>query len=224
MITIFMLTKNDVTIPEAFAVYDEVAAAYTAEELPYVGFKNIGHPLEDLRKLGAKIVGDGRRLVIEIVGSSAASEREAAQLAVELGAELLIGGTHTDAVLPIIAGSPVRYHPTVGDPGTEAGRLHGTVAGIAAEATELLATDGVAGVMLLGYRFVGDVPALLGAIPRIPGLRIVNAGSVDSRDRIRALSDLGYWAFTIGSAVLDRSLPAGPTLADQLRWVIETAA
>jgi hypothetical protein len=201
-----------------------VAAAFTAEQLPYVGFKNIGHPLDELRKLGAKIVGDGRRLVIEIVGSSAANEREAAQLAVELGAELLIGGTHTAAVLPIIAGSAVRYHPTVGDPGTEGGLLHGTVAGIAAEASALHATDGVTGVMLLGYRFVGDVPALLTAVARIRGLRVVNAGSVDNRDRIRALADLGYWAFTIGSAVLDHLLPAGPTPAEQLRWVIETAA
>jgi hypothetical protein len=224
MITIFMLTKDDVTIPEADAVYAEVAAAFSPEELPYVGFKNIGHPLEDLRALGAKIVGDGRRLVIEIVGSSAASECEAAELAVELGADLLIGGTHTGAVLPVIAGSAVRYHPTVGDPAAEAGRLHGSLEGIASEAAELLDTVGVAGVMLLGYRYAGDVPALLDTVAGIPGLRVVNAGSVDSRERIRALAELGYWAFTIGSAVLDRSLPAGPTLADQLHWVIETAA
>jgi hypothetical protein len=58
--TQFMLTKNDVTIPDAFDVYGEIAKTFGADELPHVGFKNVGHPLAALRDLGGRIVGDGR--------------------------------------------------------------------------------------------------------------------------------------------------------------------
>jgi 2-keto-3-deoxy-6-phosphogluconate aldolase len=223
MITQFMLTKDDVTIPDAFAVYGEVAASFTAEQLPYVGFKNIGHPLDKLTELGRTIVKDGRKLVLEIVGASAETERQAAELALEVGAELLIGGTHTSDVLDVIAGSGLAYYPTVGDVNTEPGRLHGDLGAIVDECRRLAGTDGVNGVMLLGYRYVGDVTALLTAVSAVPSLQVVNAGSVDSSERIRQLADLGVWAFTIGSAVLDLSLPAGGSLEDQLRWVLDTA-
>lgn len=221
--TQFMLTKNDVTIPDAFEVYDEVSAAFSAEDLPYVGFKNIGHPLDRLRDLGRLIVADGRRLVLEIVGASAETEREAALLAVELGADILIGGTHTDAVLEVIAGKGIGYYPTVGDLAREPGRIHGTIGQIVEQARSLVALPGVDGIMLLGYRYVGEISQLIEQIGAIPGIRIVNAGSVDSAERIAELSDNGYWAFTIGSAVLDRSLPAGDSLEDQLRWVLDIA-
>jgi hypothetical protein len=221
--TQFMLTKNDVTIPDAFEVYDQVAAAFGAEELLYVGFKNIGHPLDALRDLGRRIVGDGRKLVVEIVGASADTEREAAELAVELGAAILIGGTHTDAVLPVIRGTAVGYHPTVGDLATEPGRLHGSIDDIAEQARHLAKNPEVDGIMLLGYRYVGDVGRLLATIAEIPDITVVNAGSVDSAGRIEELERLGYWAFTIGSAVLDHALPAGPGLEAQLRWVLDVA-
>lgn len=221
--TQFMLTKNDVTIPDAFEVYDQVATAFSAKELPYVGFKNIGHPLDRLRDLGRRIVADGRRLVLEIVGASEETEREAALLAVELGADILIGGTHTDAVLAVIEGTDIGYYPTVGDLATEPGRIHGTVKEITDQARSMIARPGVDGIMLLGYRFVGDASLLIREIGGIPGIRIVNAGSVDSAERISELDDNDYWAFTIGSAVLDRSLPAGDSLEDQLRWVLDAA-
>jgi hypothetical protein len=223
IITQFMLTKHDVTIPDAFEVYDEVARTLSADELPYVGFKNIGHPLDRLRDLGRRIVGDGRKLVVEIVGASADTEREAAELAVELGADCLIGGTHTSAVLPVVRGTDVRYYPTVGDLDTEPGRLHGTVEQIAAQARALVDDPEVHGVMLLGYRFAGDVERLLTTIGAIPGIAVVNAGSVDSAERIEELKSHDFWAFTIGSAVLDRTLPAGNSLDAQLRWVLATA-
>lgn len=222
--TQFMLTKNDVTIPDAFEVYEEISRTFSAEELPYVGFKNIGHSLDRLRDLGQLIVNDGRRLVVEIVGASAETEREAALLAVELGADILIGGTHIDAVLQVIQGTSIGYYPAVGDLATEPGRVHGTIEQIVEETRSVIARPGVDGIMLLGYRFVGDASALIAQIGAIPGIRIVNAGTVDSAERIAELNDNGYWAFTIGSAVLDRSLPAGNTLREQLDWVLDIAA
>ena len=54
-----------------------------------------------------------------------------------------------------------------------------------------------------------------------PGVR---AGSVDSAERVRTLSELGVWAFTIGTAALDLRLVPGAPLADQLSEALATAA
>jgi hypothetical protein len=223
VITQFMLTKNDVTIPDALEVYGEVASRLTPAELPYVGFKNNGLPPAGIRDLGRRIVDDGRKLVIEIVGADPGTERASAELALELGAEVLIGGTHTEDVLAVIGGSGIGYHPTAGDVDREPGRVHGSIDDIVAQATTLLATPGVSGLMVLGYRYVGDTDQLLERIAALPEIKVVNAGSVDSAARIGRLADLGYWAFTIGSAVLDLALPAAPDLESQLRWVLKTA-
>lgn len=222
MITQFMLTKNDVTIPDAIAVYDEVAKSLTPDELPYVGFKNNGLRPTELRTLGRRIIDDGRKLVIEIVGADPGTERASAELALELGAEVLIGGTHTPDVLGVIGGSGIGYHPTAGDVDREPGKLHGQIDEILGQAELLLATPGVSGLMVLGYRYVGDRAELLKGIAGL-GAKVVNAGSVDSAERIQELDGLGYWAFTIGSAVLDLGLPAGQSLEAQLRWVLEQA-
>jgi hypothetical protein len=45
---------------------------------------------------------------------------------------------------------------------------------------------------------------------------VIAAGSVDSAERIRALNDAGTWAFTIGGAIFDRKLPAGPSVREQV--------
>lgn len=223
VITQFMLTKNDVTIPDAIAVYQQVARGLSAAELGYVGFKNNGPSAAEIRRLGRLIVDDGRKLVIEVVGADPGTEHASARLAVELGAEILIGGTHPQAVLDVIGGTGIAYHPTVGDVDSEPGRLRGTIEELVEQAHALVGTPGVTGLMLLGYRYVGDVTALLERIAQLPDTRVVNAGSVDSAERIRTLAHLGYWAFTIGSAVLDLSLPAGADLKSQLRWVLKTA-
>ncbi|WP_229924227.1 hypothetical protein [Streptomyces capillispiralis] len=220
IITQFMLTDDEATVPGAFEVYDEVARTFTAEELPYVGFKNTGHPPSALRRLGRRIVGDGRKLVIEVAGGHESAEREAAGLAVELGAALLIGGVHTTTVREILRGTGIGYYPAVGDLTTEPGRLHGTVDGIVRQAREVGALPDVNGVALHGYRYAGDPDALLHAIAQVDGLRVVNVGSVDSAQRIEELRINEFWAFTIGGAVLDHTLPAGRTLAQQLRWVL----
>ncbi len=50
---------------------------------------------------------------------------------------------------------------------------------------------------------------------------VIAAGSVDSIDRIRALSDRGVWAFTIGTAALDGEFVPEAPLEQQLRYVLD---
>ena len=92
---------------------------------------------------------------------------------------------------------------------------------IAASARELTARSGVHGLDLLAYRWEGDVPALVRAVVDAASGPVIAAGSVDSASRINALADAGAWAYTIGGAIFDGRLPAGPSVRDQVECALQ---
>jgi NAD(P)H-dependent flavin oxidoreductase YrpB (nitropropane dioxygenase family) len=53
---------------------------------------------------------------------------------------------------------------------------------------------------------------------------VIVAGSIASVDRAVAVSDAGAWGYTIGSAIFDGLLPGAPSIADQVRRVLEETA
>lgn len=216
---IFMLTRNDSTVPDALDVYEQIRDT----DLRYVGFKDVGASPELLRELTKRMHRDGREVFLEVVSEDERDELRSIQAAVDIGVDVVMGGTHVDAALPILADSHLRYFPF---PGTVIGHpslLRGTIEEIAESARSLTARPGVGGLDLLAYRHDGDVPALTRAVVAASSAPVVAAGSVDSVDRIRALCDLGVWAFTIGGAVFDHKLPAGPAVRDQVLCALDAA-
>ncbi len=145
--------------------------------------------------------------------------------AVELGVDYLLGGTRVvDDVLPLLAGTGIRYYPFPGRIVGHPSRLEGTEGEIVASAVALASREGVAGLDLLAYRSSLDVPALIAAVCRAVPKPVVVAGSVDSPEQVRLIRQAGAAAFTIGTSALDGRFPAaGPTLDLQLQ-AIETAA
>ena len=53
---------------------------------------------------------------------------------------------------------------------------------------------------------------------------MIVAGSIASIDRALAVSEAGAWGYTIGSAIFDGLLPGAPSIADQVRRVLEATA
>ena len=53
---------------------------------------------------------------------------------------------------------------------------------------------------------------------------MIVAGSIASIDRVLAVSEAGAWGYTIGSAIFDGLLPGAPSVADQVRHVLEATA
>jgi hypothetical protein len=221
---IFMLTRNDATVPDAAAVYDTLRDS----RLRYVGFKDIGLPPAELRGLAATMRADGREVFLEVVSERAEDEIRSVEAALEIGVDWLLGGTHADAALSILdrvgppgtAGRP-RYCPFPGRVVGHPSILEGSLDEIAASARELTARDGVDGLDLLAYRWNGDVPALVRAVVGASAGPVIAAGSVDSAERINALADAGAWAFTIGGAIFDGRLPAGPSIREQVDRALE---
>jgi hypothetical protein len=214
---IFMLTHNDATLSDALEVY---ASLRDIEGLRYVGFKDVGAPLEQLQALSDAIHADGRTAMLEVVSEDAGAELRSIEAARRLGVDWVLGGTHADEALPILAGSGLRYCPF---PGTVIGHpslLRGTVESIAESARRLTALDGVHGLDLLAYRFDGDVPGLARAVVAASAGPVIAAGSVDSSERIAALAAAGVWGYTIGGAIVEGKMPGGPTVAGQIREVL----
>ena len=224
---IFMLTKDDQTVPDALEVYDTLRDT----GLRYVGFKDVGQPVPRLRALADAIRADGREVFLEVVSERVEDELRSVHAAREIGVDWLMGGTHADDALAILdrvgpPGTPgrPRYLPFPGRVVDHPSILEGTLDEIAESARALTARDGVDGLDLLAYRWAGDVPALVRAVVDASSGPVVAAGSVDSMERIQALTDAGAWGFTIGGAIFDRKLPAGPSVREQVECALALTA
>lgn len=217
---IFMLTHHDATVADALDVYD----ALRPTGLRHVGFKDIGASPETLSELTRRMHDDGRTVYLEVVSVSADDELRSIRAAREIGVDIVMGGTHVDAALPLLAGSGIRYFPFPGRIVGHPSVLEGTVEEIAASASSLTAHDGVHGLDLLAYRHADPVEPLIDAVVRASAGPVVVAGSIESAEQIDAVTRLGAWGFTIGGAVFEFALPAAPTLRAQIDWTLETAA
>ena len=217
---IFMLTRKDETVADALAVYDNVRDA----ALRYVGFKDIGQPASVLQDLAARIQGDGRTAVLEVVSIDRDSEVRSVRTGLRIGVDIVMGGTHPDDVLPLLRGSGLRYFPfpglVVGHPSV----LEGSVAEIAQSAENLTARPGVDGLDLLAYRHERNVPELIQQVVSSSRGPVVVAGSIDRTERIHAVSRSGAWGFTVGGAVFDRTFVRGGSLRQQIDEILRQAA
>ena len=102
---IFMLTRNDRTVAGA-AEYLETALEAGVR---HIGFKDIGQPVEELARLNQRIKAAGASSYLEVVSQDLDSELTSVRVALDLGVDYLLGGTHVDEVLPLLAGSRIRY-------------------------------------------------------------------------------------------------------------------
>jgi hypothetical protein len=216
---IFMLTHHDRTLERALDVYDDI------RDLPlrYVGFKDVGVPHATLRELARRMHEDGRQVMLEVVSERAEDELRSIAAAVDIGVDWVLGGTHPDEGLEAIGGASVKYCPFPGRVIGHPSLLRGTIDEIAQSAHDLTAREGVYGLDLLAYRYDGDVEAMIAAVLERATGPVIAAGSVDSVERIETLGRLGVWGFTIGGAIFEGRLPAGPTVREQLEVALAAA-
>jgi mannose-6-phosphate isomerase-like protein (cupin superfamily) len=218
---IFMLTRNDRTVADA----QQHLQTALSLGVRHIGFKDIGLPIEQLKTLNAAIKAGGATSYLEVVSLDRDSEIVSARAALEIGVDILLGGTRVEDVLPVIEGSGIRYYPFAGRITGHPSVLEGSIEEIVASARAITARDGVHGLDLLAYRSKENVPELMKAVCAAVSKPVFMAGSIDTPERIAIVKDAGAAGFTIGTAALDGKYPAGgKDLASQLTAIIRDVA
>jgi NAD(P)H-dependent flavin oxidoreductase YrpB (nitropropane dioxygenase family) len=218
---IFMLTHNDSTVPDAVEVWRSLERS----ALKYVGFKDVGIDGEARKRLVDAIHASGRPVMLEVVSESRDEELRAVASAAELGIEYLLGGTRAKDVAPLAAAAGIRYFPFPGRVTGHPSTLEGTLAEIVESAVALASTDAVAGLDLLAYRHRSEPEAVAAAVIQAVDAPVVIAGSVATAERVRRVSEMGAWGFTVGSALFEGAFGgSGDTLRRRVDAVLEIAA
>lgn len=218
---IFMLTRNDCTVSDA---RQQLQTALSLG-VRHIGFKDIGLPLDQLKSLNAAIKAGGATSYLEVVSLDRDSEIVSAKAAVEIGVDILLGGTRVDDVLPIIKGADLEYFPFPGRITGHPSVLEGSIEEIVESAKALTAREGVHGLDLLAYRSVENVPELMKAVCAAVSRPVYVAGSIDTPEQIAVVKSAGAAGFTIGTAALDGKYPAsGKDLPSQLTAIIRDVA
>ena len=199
---IFMLTRDDRTVVDCLEILEQVSSL----GLKHIGFKDVGVPAKTLKALTNAIKDMGATSYLEVVSETPEACLNSARVGGELGIDCLLGGTAAVDILNILKGTRTLYYPFPGKPTGHPTKLGGTAKDIEADCRKFL-DAGCAGVDLLAYRATDADPLeLVKAARRGLGTnRLIVAGSIASRNRIRDIAEAGADAFTIGSAVLDGS-------------------
>ncbi|MDE1905810.1 MAG: hypothetical protein KGH75_05100 [Rhodospirillales bacterium] len=217
---IFMLTRQDRTVPDCLAILDEIAPL----GLRHIGFKDIGVDEETLHQLHARIKELGATSYLEVVATSPAAALHSARVGLALGIDKLLGGTEVVETLDILAGSKVEYYPFPGTPIGHPTQLGGGAMEVEAHCAAFAAL-GCAGADLLAYRAVEADPLALVRAARngLKGKTLICAGGVDSPARIAALREAGADGFTVGTAAFDGVFAPGEPLIAQLQVILSCA-
>ncbi|MGE0211381.1 MAG: 4-hydroxythreonine-4-phosphate dehydrogenase [Parvibaculaceae bacterium] len=217
---IFMLTRSDQTVEDCLELLNLIRPV----GLKHIGFKDVGVEPPVLARLVEGIRAAGAVSYLEVVSATPEAALRSVKLGRELGVDRILGGTDAGRALEILAGSASRYYPFPGLPHGHPTQLGGTPEQVERQCREFIA-KGCAGVDILAYRATeADPIELVKASRRGIGKEgyLIVAGSVTSIDRIRAVSEAGADAFTIGTAVFDGSYsPRKGSILSQLEAVLD---
>ncbi|MCZ6633139.1 MAG: methylglyoxal synthase [bacterium] len=217
---IFMMTENDRTILNARDRLIEVLDG----GCQHIGFKDVGLPSGELKRLADDIRAAGARSYLEVVSLDEESEIASARVAVDLNVDCLLGGTRADQVTSSLSSSPIRYYPFPGRITGHPSILEGSMEEIAESAYRLTQNPRVHGLDLLAYRYTGDAPRLMHAVCKASHGPVIMAGSIDREDRVHAIAKAGAAGFTVGTAAFSDKFPAKtPGVTEQVRSILTMA-
>ena len=219
---ILMLTYNDTTVKDALNIFQECKDA----PVMHWGFKDVGLPPDEMKAVVREMRAAGKTTYLEVVSLSEEDGLRGARIAVEAGFDVLMGTVFFDSIMEYLKGKPIKYYPFPGHIYGHPSILDGSMDEIVAHA-RFLESQGVQGMDLLSYRYVGDASQLLQEVVKATNVPIVSAGSIESYKRLAEVWQTGAWGFTIGSALFDKKfVPDGTFLENTLavcEWLEKTS-
>lgn len=212
---IVMLTKNDMTVANAFEVFEE------AKDAParFWGFKEVGIPKDEMKRLVKRMKECKKTTFLEVVEYTEEKCIEGARIGAECGFDILMGTLYFDSVKKIADEAGMKYYPFIGKVHDRPSILDGDIAEMIQEGKALIEEKAVEGFDLLGYRYTGDAPTLNTEFVKNIPAKVCLAGSVASFERLDEIRETGAWAFTIGSAFFDKKF-GDNSFKEQIETVI----
>jgi hypothetical protein len=213
---ITMLTYEDETVKNSFEVFDQCADLPSA----FWGFKDVGLPKPNMKRLVQHMREKGKTTFLEVVSLSEKECLDGARLALDCGFDYLMGTVYYDSVFRLMEGKATKFFPFAGKVSGHPSILEGSIPEIVADGRRMQ-ERGVAGFDLLAYRYTADAEALAEAFVRGMRVPVVLAGSIDGFPRLDVMKRIQPWAFTIGSAFFDQKFVPGGSFREQMAVVLD---
>jgi len=213
---ITMLTYQDETVKNSFEVFDQCA------DLPasFWGFKDVGLPKPDVKRLVERMKARGKTTFLEVVSLTEKECLDGAGLALDCGFDYLMGTVYYDSVFRLMRGKATKFFPFAGKVSGHPSILEGSIPEIVADGRRMQDL-GVAGFDLLAYRYTADAEALAEAFVQGVRVPVVLAGSIDGFPRLDVMKRIQPWAFTIGSAFFDKKFVPEGSFREQMASVLD---
>ena len=213
---IVMLTHNDVTVSDAYEIFESCKDL----DVQHWGFKNVGLPKDQMKRLVQAMKDAGKTTYLEVVTYDEDSCMDAAKTAIECGFDTLMGTVYYESVHNYLKEHNMAYSPFVGKVSGSPSILEGTNEEIIQNAKDLMA-KGITAFDILAYRHVVDGEKLAREFCAAIDAKVSIAGSISSFARIDTMFDIGPWGFTMGSALFTKNFVSDGSFRDNLSAVAE---
>ena len=170
---IVMLTHHDQTVQDALELFQRTKDY----PIKHWGFKDVGLSPEAMTVVVKAMKDAGKTTFLEVVSLSEEEGLRGAQLAVQLGFDVLMGTVFYPSFADYLKDKPIQYYPFPGKVHSHPSILDGSIDEIVAHACQL-ESYGAHGLDLLTYRFNGEAAHLLKLVVGATHIPIVSAGSI----------------------------------------------
>lgn len=209
-----MLTHNDVTIKNAFEIFEECKNT----NAKYWGFKEIGLSLEEMKKLCNYMKENDKTTILEVVAYTEEECLKGAQTALYCQFDILMGTIYFDSVNELCQKNNIKYMPFVGTVNGRPSILTGEIDDIIYEAKKII-NKNVYGFDLLGYRYNKDAVSLNNKFVSSVNAPVCIAGSINNFERLDEVKKANPKFFTIGGAFFENKFGNG--IAEQINKVCD---
>lgn len=207
-----MLTHNDLTVRNAYEIFDTCKNSLAE----FWGFKEEPLEINEMKEIFGYMKRCNKKTVLEVVSYDEEHSLAGAEMAVQCGCDYLMGTVYSDTVNAFCKTHSLKYLPFVGNVSERPSILEGDVESMITEATEYL-SKGVFGIDLLGYRYTGNASHLIEHFVNKISAPVCIAGSINSIHRVDEIKRIQPWAFTIGSAFFENRF--GESFSEQINRI-----
>ena len=211
---IVMLTQNDVTIPNAFEVFDQAKNSNAR----CWGLKESGLEIDEMKHLFSYMKDYNKTTFLEVVEYDEEKCLEGAKIAHECDCDILMGTKFYQSINLYCLENDIRYMPFIGDIHDRPSILEGNERNMIDEAKRYI-DKGAYGIDLLGYRYIYNPYKLNKAIRKNVDAPLCIAGSINSLYRLGEIREINPDYFTIGGAFFENKF--GGTIEEQINKVVK---